>query len=1229
MFHLALRRRPVAAAIVWSVMLLHGRAAQTPSSAGPVVGSEGPYVVSDIAVAVDAAGGATAYLVDSRDKTLYVRQLPPGETRTVRFAEFRAVRLAGLELIEPTAIAARGKFVIVADAGRRAIFEVDPSTGRWRQLARESRLERPSDITIEPGGHITVADSSARKVLSIRTPDGSVRVYETPGVTPDRIAVSRSELVVLDERSKMLAMMPLDSGRVRSTFNVGRMSAEPHLEGLASVDGIHYVTDSRKLLVSDGTDNFSLPAQFTESAEMRPSAVAAAADHLFVVDGVNRLVWVLKRPLPALVVVEQERSTAATSRARPMHPASYAEASRRATQSVVAVYEYLLASGTLPTKIVTAGQALGTVEEWLVRERVLLAPLSASATSKPASRFVAVLTALNPNLGESSAPQVLKRPVVTGFSLTIPALAIEETLRPVPVSLGPSTTVDDYLWRSVSRTQREFVDSDYLATINRVDSSRLRTLETELNLGGFLLATRAGASSEWKPGSLVRFGPEHDIVVGHLSDRCPEAPTSAATEELYLRKGLSSAAGGSYVPRGVTRAAQFSSDVVGVQFHYHGLNTQTLPKDFFSELRTNTALTGCLGRELPKDVHVVVETIAAHQVDYGLITRDGSVRPPNPQEASTNNLLGAPSADGWTFRADAPVAVAYKLASVEALRGAGSGKTLEMVDVRNKPASSQNVYAWSGELTLPVPRWTVKVLVAATDARALRQIEAADSWLTVHSTGPLATTAKAIPSESIPLFEPERAESGMLRSFLADQRQALLEAIDYIPPPTRRGLKPTWIGIVEDAAAVDQYHPGFSDSYRSAWLKLADRDRAQECDEELLPAASAQADTANPSHLWASIGVVPSPRVKRFAESDHGSHVAGLIGARDASWLPGLFPGAELHLINSKNNANLADDFSKAGCLGVDVYNISLGFPHDAVANLQAYIENARSLFVAAAGNEDVPVSDRAEAPISWAEKFANVIGVGGATRDGQYLLGDWLDDDRKRHLGSNHGFRHVHLVAPAYRVFSLASQGEYAQATGSSQAAPQVTAAAAMVMAQGYRDPAVVKARLIATADWYKQFQNHVLGGLLNVKRAVEHPDRTFVTFDPKDPPYSVSLNANPTLTVRVSRTTLVSPPQFQPPASMSVHLWNVLRISRLSNKKFRIVFVSHSPAGKEDPQLVVMTGVDIDGKISCSELEQRRPDGAFVRAAMPSVCPGEINITSVEDYVAEIGRIPAKLRF
>lgn len=232
-----------------------------------------------------------------------------------------------------------------------------------------------------------------------------------------------------------------------------------------------------------------------------------------------------------------------------------------------------------------------------------------------------------------------------------------------------------------------------------------------------------------------------------------------------------------------------------------------------------------------------------------------------------------------------------------------------------------------------------------------------------------------------------------------------------------------------------------------------------------------------------------------FDEVGHGSHVAGIIGAQ--GWhIPKGVAGRSLMLpirvlaaaVPAKSTTpvgvgalpDIDAGIKVAVDLGARAINMSFGtpasslgkdaraFPHGSVV---AYATANGCVLVAAAGNSGA--QER-----FYPAALAEVIAVGSASRDGH------------RSTFSTWG-PHVALCAPGEHIFSCERHG-YRAASGTSFAAPFVTAAAALVLASGRRagrelSPQEVREALTSTAQPLLGGPNPETGsGLLDVAAAV-----------------------------------------------------------------------------------------------------------------------------------------------
>jgi len=251
---------------------------------------------------------------------------------------------------------------------------------------------------------------------------------------------------------------------------------------------------------------------------------------------------------------------------------------------------------------------------------------------------------------------------------------------------------------------------------------------------------------------------------------------------------------------------------------------------------------------------------------------------------------------------------------------------------------------------------------------------------------------------------------------------------------------------------------------------------------------------------------------------DHGTHVVGLIAAsRNAKGLIGLNPFAKLifrqiergQMAVPNYRRAVARDLSEISILhDARVFNLSWDYKNqvgdaDEIAKMMLVGLGYTSLIVTAAGNSrtnfDEHVCDQRPACLSEGK---NVITVVGLNRDeGHPTL--WTTADQSE--GSNSSQR-FHIAAIADQVLSTASGNFVGRMSGTSQAAPQVTAAASLIYSvydSKFRTivpellPSRVKNRLIYTSDIFPSLLPHVFGGRLNVDRAVNVGNEILVVKD------------------------------------------------------------------------------------------------------------------------------------
>ncbi len=228
------------------------------------------------------------------------------------------------------------------------------------------------------------------------------------------------------------------------------------------------------------------------------------------------------------------------------------------------------------------------------------------------------------------------------------------------------------------------------------------------------------------------------------------------------------------------------------------------------------------------------------------------------------------------------------------------------------------------------------------------------------------------------------------------------------------------------------------------------------------------------------------PGINPTDDNGHGSHCAGTIGAsgNDGVGITGINWKVKLmglKFLDSEGAGTLetavkAIDYAIK--MKVKILSNSWG-SYEVSKALQEAIERANQagiLFVAAAGNDGLDNELRPVYPASY--KIPNVIAVAASSERGE-LAGF-----------SNFGKNFVHLAAPGVSIYSLWKNGELANKSGTSMAAPFVAGIAALLLSH---EPQLthleLKERLMKTSVPKAAFRNTTIsGGLVNAFFALKN---------------------------------------------------------------------------------------------------------------------------------------------
>lgn len=1092
------------------------------------------------------------------------------------------------------------------------VFVVDPTRGRllFGAMPRGPRSVSPANlspatpcgafdgavaVTVRDSRLVVVRGEPAPAVLECDLDTRQVNVVHTgePLRVPTSVAIAADgSIAVLDRVLRGVVVLRRDA---RPTVLL-RVSSAPM--ALRADDlGQLYVVDfeMRGIVPIDPTDSkgtpsnpsFSSASQKGRGGALLSLSVEAASfavfrDVFYVAETTGALRAQLTggrlsievpdvRPRPAAVAVSRDHLATIDREAslveiidRPLPAGLLLDPARgNPNEAWLQLLEYMAESRLLPRDRVTVTPDDTTYEALLTRTGVLL-----KSDVNPQKVAIAPGSA-------KGLFCILNRTVCSaGYSTALPFVVIPQA-SPQSVLQTETTVLDGRDVRSwvaervlLGSHQREVTDA-YLTTRN---PSVAATLENELLRRKMVMATPMDKGLG--AGTVIRIDKGREIVLGQVATMCdgltPLTSKTSLQSRLMVPRGV-------LPDLGITPAPDRAYIDVGTWLR-STISTATLEK--------------CGAIDGPQDAYVIIESLAIASTVFTPIVPD------RPQ--TSNRVL------------EGPLYVGYKAVPLSGLR---AGVAVPAETERLKPmAASAPSAIWtisSGSLTLPVTRWRTDVLLPAPDFYArdgfIRRLRAGQPALDLSPRERLDRTAFSSHVSAVD------GEEGDVTAKVQEAHKTLITAIQYDAKlADATGAEDVYIGIVEHPDSVNLDHPGFVLDDQSAWFDFVQGAGA-------LQPHRAQAGTAS----------MTLRRVDR--EREHGTHVAGIIAARRPPI--GMLPKTRLFLVPSDNMSDLKNWIQTARDNFVYVFNLSLGFPpasspdadapEDPIQDLHGRIADSwkDALFVVAAGNAGANLNvTGAPPPVLWSATLPNVMTVGASDAKGENVLGQHRDgQDEEERRGSNFGAQYVDLVAPGQIIHSLGKDG-YAYACGSSHAAPQVTATAAMLWAHSTK-PEVVRARLIYTADWREpNFDRKVWGGLLNVRRAIFAPKANVFTRFGTDQAHEIKFA--PAATVRIDgdvQNRNGSPRQFR---EERFPFSRVLRIESLGGGRSRI-FLLENP----NSSLTIVKGT-ISGTIKCQSV--KRYDQTTQKFSLdpdpPVSCQQGISIGQMKDYV---GAIPAAVRF
>jgi len=238
----------------------------------------------------------------------------------------------------------------------------------------------------------------------------------------------------------------------------------------------------------------------------------------------------------------------------------------------------------------------------------------------------------------------------------------------------------------------------------------------------------------------------------------------------------------------------------------------------------------------------------------------------------------------------------------------------------------------------------------------------------------------------------------------------------------------------------------------------------------------------------------PEDETTLIKGGSHGTHVAGIIGAvtnnyrgiAGINWNVQILPVRVLKKTGG-TSWDVVEGIYYALDQGADIINMSLGSPHMSYFQAEAISEAVKKgvTIIAAAGNEGA-------SSVYYPAAYPDVIAVASTgknnTRASYSNYGPEIDVSAP---GGNYG-ESIYSTWGYYDDINKSSVSSYGGMIGTSMATPHVTGLAALLMANGIKDPEEIKSRIINTAidlglpgrdDYYGHGLIDAYGALLGKK--------------------------------------------------------------------------------------------------------------------------------------------------
>lgn len=1239
---------PFGPTILLLVLLAVPVVASNTTKKPPVPAASGFIVVStpegiDALYFADQETGGIYFLKSSNETQINVSQF------TKFFQSSKYANISGL--------AYRNGKLLVCDQAVPALFEIDipaqeASINRGTPLNEPSRvllegapLQKPVGVAVSERGLIAIADETLRGIVWYDATAGAKAVrYD---VDDPKIAFDSSDLLVLDRRAGTVFSMPqafsLDKVRDRLTplLVPAGDKIEKHIEDIATFNGLYYLAGSRRLISFHPQDfqrdstAFYSTASYSKTLDAERVRLGASKNAIYIEVSGDSIVKVA-RPTFANVSLRYDQNK----------PTESVSSNHQA--ALLSVYEYLYSHEMLPLREAKARDANQSVVQLLLAEKVWI-PGATVKRERPdraidplRRRLALLLCKLNgwsASLAEANSNAILDRVLKPGEGVVVPRVSLKRSLTTSPVHLG-GRTVEEHLAQRVYTEQLSDISAQYLYEIN----AQYKNADSLLSRDHFISAFPP--ESDLKPGSLLKFSDSgKQTLLGNVRDCGVHLEGKEEKRPYFLPRSFSTSLSNYQWPKvpGIPSSIEGLSNlgISDVEVRYRDPKAERIKWDSVAGQLDKSEVRDCIAQMAGNDSYLVTEAVKVDGAKYRFSRKDGSPRPLSSGDRGRLNLEPQTDPyDEWQVSTGKDFYIGYKLLRItnpdQPDKWYPASDTTRIID-KYLPAIFREKL---GFLNLPLTAWDMDVFVRAEDLIVGSELQkllsnfsgvflvskesANANGSSYHKTG-----VRSLPDgpdeklrsqcRDLPLLSGDDPQKPTLEKEcldlremdeVRDNRKKLKDLIHYVTPVQE--LVPRPIAVGEGKNSVNSFHPDFIKDNTVAWVN-------PKGDKELEPVALPPAGGS----------VLGSPRIKTFdTDTDHGNHIAGLIAGRDRNGVGGLLPNANLFLIDTNSPDQLDKSIEMAIARGIYVFNFSFTLQNstvfDSLKRKMRTIWFKDYLFIAAAGNDGMDLANIVErVPVSWTNRIQNIIGVGASDWENN-VLGDWLPDINKPNQkapGSNYSKEYVQIVAPGKGIYSVAAENKYAQATGTSEAAPQVTAAAALLFAV-HEYPSLVKARLIYTTDWFGHFKEKVWGGLLNFQRAVFEPDRNLLTteadtdkiyeFEPARrsgarPIYITVSDGEPYDNHEGSADPLKLPP--------TIPFENILRLERTKPGEHRVIYLEE--IDKDRRQLRILLKAVIGGKIPCGELLASDGGNSF---RPENQCAGEIDVKLINNYVSKV---------